>query len=220
MSLNPSFLRSINDKIMAKFGTDTGKMLIHTGVIGWILSSLAQVTAIVINDKIPTEQKMFLVPQEMADALVNIVSFYAVTQTFNSVAKKLVTSGKWLPKTVKDVLVAKGLGEKLGKKGFDVLTHGGLSGETLKNFNSFKTGIDVGATTLGSVLSCNIITPLLRNVIAANRQQDAIARMNKKNSTTEISNTKTSKVYLPKPSMNSFQAASALAYSPSTGLKI
>jgi hypothetical protein len=220
MSLKPSFLHSINDKIMEKFGKDTGKMLVHTGVIGWILSSLAQVTAIVINDKIPKEQKMFLVPQEIADALVNIVSFYAVTQTCRTVGNNLVARGKWLPKTVKELLDAKGLGEKLGKKGFDVLTEGGLTGDTLKTFNQFKSGIDVGATTVGSIVSCNIITPVLRNVIAANRQQDAIARMNKKKSPAEISNQETSKVYLPKPSMNSFQSASAIAYHPSTGLKI
>jgi hypothetical protein len=204
---------------MEKFGSDTAKMLIHTGVIGWILSSLAQVTAIVINDKIPKEQKMFLVPQEMADALVNIVSFYAVTQTFSSVAKKLVTSGKWLPKSVKNVLVEKGLGERLGQKGFDILKEGGLTDKALNDFNLFKGGIDVTATTLGSVLSCNIITPLLRNVIAANRQQDAIARMNKKNKKVDVSDQNISKNYLPKPSINSFQTSSTLAYH-STSLKI
>lgn len=219
MSLKPSFLHNINDKIMEKFGSDTAKMLIHTGVIGWILSSLAQVTAIVINDKIPKEQKMFLVPQEMADALVNIVSFYAVTQTFSSVAKKLVTSGKWLPKSVKNVLVEKGLGERLGQKGFDILKEGGLTDKALNDFNLFKGGIDVTATTLGSVLSCNIITPLLRNVIAANRQQDAIARMNKKNKKVDVSDQNISKNYLPKPSINSFQTSSTLAYH-STSLKI
>ena len=62
---------------MAKnYGKSHGKMLIHTGVIGWILSAAAQVMAIVTNDKISYKQKMYLIPQELADAAVNIVSFY------------------------------------------------------------------------------------------------------------------------------------------------
>lgn len=45
------------DAIASKYSDDIGKMLVHTGVIGWILSSAAQVTAIVINDKLSKEQK-------------------------------------------------------------------------------------------------------------------------------------------------------------------
>jgi hypothetical protein len=95
-----------------------------------------------------------------------------------------------------------------------------LTDKNASSLNFFKSGIDVGFTTLGSILSCNIITPILRNKIAANRQQDAIAKMNKKNSTTDISNQDISKNYLPKPSMNTFQASSSMAYRPSSGLKI
>ena len=71
-----SLFKGVNDYIARHYGENPGKMLIHTGVIGWVLSSAAQVAAIVINDKIPKEQKMFLVPQEMSDAAVNIASFY------------------------------------------------------------------------------------------------------------------------------------------------
>ena len=71
-----SLFKSVNDYVARHYGENPGKMLIHTGVIGWVLSSAAQVAAIVINDKIPNEQKMFLIPQEMSDAAVNIASFY------------------------------------------------------------------------------------------------------------------------------------------------
>ena len=86
--VKPSLFMKAKDYIAGRYGDDIGKMLVHTGVIGWILSSAAQVVAIVINDKIPKEQKMFLIPQEIADAGVNIASFYLITQvcclkTFN-----------------------------------------------------------------------------------------------------------------------------------------
>ncbi len=59
---------------------DASKMLIWTGVAGWTLSSLAQVGAVLFNNKISNEKKSFLVPQEMADAAVNIGSFFLITQ--------------------------------------------------------------------------------------------------------------------------------------------
>ena len=72
--------------ILEKYGEQPGKMLVHTGVLGWILSSLAQVGAVVFNDKISPEQKVFLIPQEIADAAVNIISFYVVTNSVKAVA--------------------------------------------------------------------------------------------------------------------------------------
>ena len=81
MSLG-SLFNKFKTVVAQKYGKDPGKMLIHTGVIGWVFSSLAQVAAIVINDKIPKEQKMFLIPQEIADAGVNIASFYLITNCF------------------------------------------------------------------------------------------------------------------------------------------
>ena len=42
------------------------------------------------------------------------------------------------------------------------------------DYNKFKGGLDVIATTAGSILSCNIVTPIIRNNIAANRQRQAL----------------------------------------------
>ena len=80
--------------IFKKYGENPGTMLVHTGALGWILSSMAQVSAVVVNDKISPEQKSFLIPQEIADAFINIVSFYVITSSFKNLASKLVSSGK------------------------------------------------------------------------------------------------------------------------------
>ena len=42
-------------------------------------------------------------------------------------------------------------------------------------YRSFKNGVDVIGMTAGSILSCNIITPILRNKFATNRQQKMLA---------------------------------------------
>ncbi len=207
-----SMFKNILNKIATAYGKNPGKMLVHTGVIGWVLSSAAQVCAIVLNDKIPKEQKMFLIPQEIADAGVNIVSFYLITQSFKSVALKLVNSGKLLPKAVKDFLVYKGVGDKLGKAGFDVYKSGALTPSGIKRLDSFKDGADVIGTTIGSIISCNLVTPLIRNEIAAHRQKKSIARMNTPYDV--ASNVKTpSKNFVKRPSIVDFQTQ---AYSKSS----
>ena len=217
---NASLFMKFKDLVAKHYGENPGKMLIHTGVIGWILSAAAQVVAIVINDKIPKEQKMFLVPQEMADAAVNIVSFYLITQTFASVANKLVKTGKWLPGAVRDFFEKGGLADKLGKKGFDVKLNGNLPDELLKKYEKFDKGIDVIATTVGSILSCNIVTPLIRNEIAANRQKRSIARMNSKNSeVNHVEKPSVSPSY-QKVSLKDFQALSSRVYTSSSNLKV
>ena len=174
-----SILNYIYDKYACHKEAD--KMLIHTGTIGWALSSAAQIFGIVINDKIPKEQKMFLIPQEFADACVNILAFYTVTQTLASFANKLVTTGKIIPESVKKVLVKQVLADRIGKFDFDISKHAKLTGNPQKTFKGLKIGIGVIAMTIGSVISCNIITPLLRNKYAAHRQQKNIEKLNNPN---------------------------------------
>ena len=144
-------------------------MLVHTGVLGWILSSLAQVGAVVFNDKISTKQKTFLIPQEIADAAVNILSFYVVTSSVKNLASKLVSTGKLSTKNIRHFLEKEGITTK-GKNKLDYIGNIKFNIENLDNFSaikneykSFKNGIDVIASTIGSIISCNIITPIARN---------------------------------------------------------
>ena len=166
------------DKFYKKYSGDMGKMLVHTGVIGWILSSAAQIMAIVTNDKIKKEQKMFLVPQETWDAIINIVSFYFVTRSLCAIGKKLGVTGKWLPAVVKTALEKKNLGAQIGKAGFKVAEHlKDVAPEIESTYKWFSQGLEVGATTLGAILSCNVITPVIRNCVASKRQKTNIAKM-------------------------------------------
>lgn len=169
---------SVLDYLYKTYHKNAGKMLIHTGVIGWVLSSAAQMAGIIMNDKIPKEQKMFLIPQEFADACFNIISFYLVTRSFTGIAEKLVNTGKWLPSNVKNHLIKNGFKDKIGKFGFNIIRDTKLTGRPKRSFELFQNGIGVIATTIGSIISCNIITPISRNKYASIRQQQNIASLN------------------------------------------
>ena len=106
--------------LFERYGENPGTMLVHTGLLGWILSSLAQITAIVANDKIPSEQKKFLIPQEAADGLVNIFSFYVITSSFKLLGSKLVSTGKLASKNIKAFLNKSGVQNKVGKLDFNI----------------------------------------------------------------------------------------------------
>lgn len=168
---------TFKDNVLTKYGEQPGKMLVHTGVLGWILSSLGQITAVAFNDKIPTEQKSFLIPQEIADAFVNIASFYVVTQSLKSLGSKLVTSGKISSPKIREFVSNLGKNSSMGKWDFDIRKLNDF--DNIKTeFKDFKNGVDIYASLAGSVASCNIITPIIRNKIAANRQKDTLAKMN------------------------------------------
>ena len=221
--MNPSkMFNNCKNTVLTKYGPNPAKMLIYTGVLGWFLSSAAQVVAIAVNDKIPKEQKMFLIPQEIGDGAVNVVSFFLVTSVIKNFASRLVSSGKLATPKIRKFLTDSGINIRT-KKGWKVLSNFDFSKFNIKNmmnfsqikdeYNSFKNGVDVIGMTVGSILSCNIITPVLRNKIAANRQQKTLARMNAIDS---------EKVNYPRGiSMDTYQKYAALKYSvPSSSLKI
>ena len=217
-----NFLKPFVNWVAKHYGDNVGKMLIHTGVVGWILSSAAQVVAIVINDEIPKKQKMYMIPQEIADACVNIASFYLVTQTFKSIGSKLVDSGRWLSAPVRKFLIDNKVAN-VGKKGFDVLTQGNLTPEMLKKFSEFRNGMDVLFTTTGSILSCNILTPIVRNEIAANRQKTAIKDMERPTDVASNQSIFNQNTFVKRPTMDAFQTRIYDKYSvypTSSSLKI
>ena len=169
------------------YGENPGTMLVHTGVLGWILSAIAQVTAVLINDKISKKEKWFLIPQETADAFINIASFYIVTSSFKNVASKLVSTGKLSTKNIRNFIKEKGIdpAKYIGNINSNI---GNDFPEIKKEYKNFKNGVDVVASTVGSIISCNIITPVLRNQYASKTQKDIMSK-NKTQEETRFSKT-------------------------------
>lgn len=173
----PKIFNSMLEWIAKNFRKDASKMLIFTGVAGWSLSSLAQICGILFNPEIPNEQKVYLIPQEIADAAVNIGSFFLITQMAKKTVSKLFSTGKFAPKEVRKFLDKnKDLyGKKIGKLDFDL-------DEVLKKTadfpkDSYYTCKNFGTTvaTVGAgILSSNIITPIVRNNMASSMQKKYI----------------------------------------------
>lgn len=162
------------DWVAKNFRKDPSKMLIMTGVAGWGLSSLAQICGIALNKKIPKEQKSFLIPQEIADAIVNVGSFFLITQSAKLITSKLFSTGKWAPKAVREFLNKNKelYSNKIGKLDFDL-------DEVLKTNKTFpkneyyacKNFYTSVATVGAGILSSNIVTPLVRNYGASKMQK-------------------------------------------------
>ena len=152
-----------------KFKKNTATTLVVTGTIGWALSSLAQIGAVIINPKIPS----FLVPQEFLDAVVNIGMFFLLTQSTKKILSKLASTGKIATTSVREFLNKnKVYGDQVGKLSLDL-------DEVLKKENkfpkesyySYKNLVTTVGTVGAGVLSSNIITPVLRNSMASDIQR-------------------------------------------------
>ncbi len=176
-----NFLQKILKVVADKFSTDASGMLIWTGVAGWGLSSLAQICGIAFNKKIPKEQKSFLIPQEIADAAVNVGTFFLITQSVKWSVSKLFQTGKFAPEAVRKYLQKnKDLyADKIGKLDFSL-------DKVLKKNKDFpkdeyyacKNFYTTVATVGAGVLSSNIITPLIRNYSASKMQKTYLNKTN------------------------------------------
>ena len=172
-NMNNSPLQKGLQWVYNNFKKNTATMLVVTGTIGWGLSSLAQIGAVMFNPKISREQKSFLVPQEFLDAVVNIGSFFLVTQATKKIISKMASTGKIAPTKVREFLNKnKVYGDQVGKLSLDL-------DEVLKNeskfpkesYYTYKNFATTVGTVGASILSSNIITPVLRNTMASDIQK-------------------------------------------------
>lgn len=181
---NNSLWNKFKNYIYDHYGREAGKMLVHAGVITWTTATISQVVAIMMNKEVPPEQKKFLIPQEIADGALNILTFYAITSTMKNISGRLVSTGKWSSSAIRDFVGKKSPEIKMG----DMATNLGKTFKDNKEFHecydTFKGGMDMVAATTGSVISCNAITPVIRNYIGAKQQKASIAQEKMQKNTT------------------------------------
>lgn len=159
------------------YGQESGKLIVHTGLITWTMATLAQVGAIVFNDKIPKEQKKFLIPQEIADGALNIVAFYTITNTLKTLGTRLVSTGKWSNASIRNFIKNNSPKDiKMGEITTNLAKTYKGNEDFYKAYSPFKNGVDMIATTVGSVVSCNAATPFIRNYYGAWQQKRSLER--------------------------------------------
>lgn len=173
--------------LCTKGAEDPAKFLKFTAALGWVLSCMAQVGAIVINDKIPTKEKKFLIPQEITDGIVNVSLFWFVTSKAESLGKIAVLSGRVMTDTIAKVdkkLLQKGAKLTLNSNPKELTS---LYNEMraninevcpagLKRFESFYKGFGTMVSLAGSVIAGNILTPIVRNKLAAVSQKSMASK--------------------------------------------
>ena len=181
MSNKSSIFQRCLEWVCETFKADTSKMIIITGTLGWILSSIAQLGAIVANPKISSEKKSFLLPQEFMDAVVNVCGFFFITMLTKKCVQKMATTGKIASKTVRDYINKnEDIKTKVGKLdlNLDEVLAKKAPEEVVKSYNSYKNFATTMGTIGASVLSCNMITPLIRNKTASRVQKTYIDMQN------------------------------------------
>lgn len=174
--MSSSILQGSLNKIYELFRKDTAKMLIITGALGWGLSSAAQMLAVLINPKIKKDQKGFLLPQEAADAGINIASFLGITFIAKKMFSKLASTGKVAPLDVRNYINSnETLAKQYGKVGFNldkVIEQDALFPK--KSYLAHKNFITTVGTVGASILATNVVTPILRNAFASKVQKKYI----------------------------------------------
>ena len=137
-------MANFGQRMIAKFANDNANFLFITAAIGWFLASTAQTFGIVTNKKIDKEDKKFLIPQEIFDGAVNIGLYALITTPLINGTEKLINN---------DVITFKNV--KKGSIEFDRL----------------RGGAKVLASLVGAVVSCNVLTPLVRNKLGSIAQR-------------------------------------------------
>lgn len=182
----------------------SGNMILATSMTAIGLSTLAQTIAIFINKKYSLSQKAFMVPQEITEGVITILSMFCITKPIQGLSGKLVKTGKIATTDMIKYMNMHGLLEKRGKSDFDfkkivnsiiknietsdkfIKSSSKEQKKLLENHNNaihlYEITADATsaiATTAGSVLTTALISPLIRNVSASYYQQHNIDLYNK-----------------------------------------
>lgn len=198
MSLNwfKHAVKQYAESVYKQFGKSSGKMLLATSAIGVALSTLAQAGAILVNDKYSVSQKAFMIPQELTEGAISILSLFIITTPLQLLAKKYSTTGKILSKDLKNYMENNNLLGKRGNLDFNLKEHlesavkklettdtfvKSASQEKesmlmdyqnlLNNYNAVEDATSAIVTAAGSVLSTAVILPFLRNYSASYYQK-------------------------------------------------
>lgn len=167
----------IKNALYETYSRDPAKMMVHTGTVGWTLSSAAQLWNVISSDKFTSNEKKFLIPQEALDALVNITLFYTITNSCKNISSKLVKSGKLLSKELRTYVAEHPVdGLNLG----DISTNLSKSYENDPKFfnmyQPFSNGVNMVVNTIACIVASNIVTPYVRNYIGAKEQRHLLSK--------------------------------------------
>ena len=208
------FSKAVNkcaEKVYEVLGKSSGKLLLTAGIIGISMSSAIQALAILCNKKYPASQKAFMVPQELGEGAMSVMCLFLITKPCQALVKKLVNTGKILPKNLSEYLIKNNAAQRRGKIDFsirkeiktaeeelkksDVFTKSDKAGKeellgvhetALENLEEFEDAALAVGTTAAGMLSACFAVPLLRNNIASHYQKKYINTIGNKPAAEDI----------------------------------
>lgn len=170
--------------------------LIVLGAFGWFVSMFAQMAGIKSNKKLSEDKKKFLLAQEKNEGICNIGLYVLFTSTLASVSESLYKKGKILSAETKKILDT--FADKNGLSSIDdVFKNAKKAKKSVvdyiksvdKNIDitpfTRKSGLGVAATIVASILSCNIVTPIIKNKMAYHALKKQEAKIPKQPITTK-----------------------------------
>ncbi len=143
--MNNNLFKRALSSLYEKFAKNdnTARLIIVASTGCMILASIANLIGISIDKKTSKEEKLYLLPQEAADGILNIGLYYFCSEAMRKAAVKAIDSGKILFKDV---------------------------AKNSPEFVKGREGVALVASIVGSIVSSNIITPIIRNAIGARAQ--------------------------------------------------
>lgn len=188
------FAKSASEKVYKHFGKNSGNMLLATSILGFTISSLAQIAAIIVNKKYSVSQKAFMVPQELGELFVASSAIFLITKPMQKFASKLVKTGKIMPKSLTQYVKENNLASKRGSLDFDFSKEvKGIIEQIQKSdsyisskekelllekhhqaLNSYETTADAVSaltTTAAGLLTTGLVVPVARNRFASYYQK-------------------------------------------------
>lgn len=166
-------LNNLIKNITDRHEKDPGSIVKIAGAITWACSSAAQVKAIVTNEKIPAQDKKFMVRQEIADGAINVGILVTLSTLFQKAGREIVKHGLIPQQAIEDPQfgnhssVIKYLKANL-KSAADVKT-------LPECLQKYVKGMSVITALIGGILAVNVAAPILRNKIA--RMTDGYKKM-------------------------------------------
>lgn len=147
----PSSISKFCQYMWNNYSKDGGKLLVYMGAAGWVFSSVAQLAMLAGDKSIDKNKKKFLLPQEAADAGVNVLMYYSICDVIKKGADHIVEKGKFVTdKVVDDILKMKpdsmpNLAQKDWKKIFSAEELGGKISKVLENVEKMDIVKNVSA---------------------------------------------------------------------------
>jgi hypothetical protein len=137
-------------------------------LIIWACSLLAEVGTFAYNKNLPKKQKRFIIQQELAAGGISLGMMYLLADRFQKFGDWLVSSGRFLPKSLPQNLRSPDKIQKLLKEDKHFIEHE-LKGhpEWSQKLLRFQRGSSVVWGTLGTIVAFNVLSPLISNKIAS-----------------------------------------------------